>query len=146
MRFVSRIRVFHVIRPMSVRAVYGCDQVTDVIIVLNSKSALQAFASSAQVRRRAHPFFKTISSTTALLLPSTLCPIRTCLDHRPSCLIVFSWDGAGQVSLGTELSVSLGPLGRTAATDVHAGDKGVSAAFSYAHSKVPVQTRKGRGW
>lgn len=41
-----------------------------------------------------------------------------------------------QVSLGTELSVSLGPLGRTAATDVHAGDKGVSAAFSYAHSKV----------
>jgi len=62
-------------------------EITDVVIILNSRSALTAFASNAGV------------------------------------------------SLGTELSVSLGPLGRTAATDVLAGDKGASAAFSYAHSK-----------
>lgn len=71
-------------------------------------------------------------------------------SHVPRPPAVLSYhifmDGAGQVSLGTELSVSLGPLGRTAATDVHAGDKGVSAAFSYAHSKVRVQKREGAGW
>lgn len=40
-----------------------------------------------------------------------------------------------QVSLGTELSLSVGPVGRTASTDIRAGDGGVTAAFSYAHSK-----------
>eukprot|EP01041_Mallomonas_annulata_P002132 gene2132-4159_t len=40
-----------------------------------------------------------------------------------------------QVSLGTALGVSFGPVGRSAGTDIHAGDTGVSAAFSYAHSK-----------
>ena len=40
-----------------------------------------------------------------------------------------------QVSLGTELAVSLGPVGRSAGTDMHAGENGASAAFSYAHSK-----------
>jgi len=62
-------------------------EVTDVVIVLNTRSALEAFTSNAQV------------------------------------------------SLGTELSVSVGPLGRSAATDVRAGDGGLTAAFSYAHSK-----------
>lgn len=121
------------------------DQVTDVIIVLNSKSALQAFASSAQVSSTAQPDY----------LPTTFLP--RCLSCRRSTSwrraadassrgVVYTYCGGWsmlvlvmtlpQVSLGTELSVSLGPLGRTAATDVHAGDKGVSAAFSYAHSKV----------
>jgi len=40
-----------------------------------------------------------------------------------------------QISIGTELAVSLGPVGRSAGTDVHGGKKGASAAFSYAHSK-----------
>ncbi|CAN0480154.1 unnamed protein product, partial [Hapterophycus canaliculatus] len=40
-----------------------------------------------------------------------------------------------KVSLGTELSLSVGPVGRTASTDIRAGDGGVTAAFSYAHSK-----------
>lgn len=62
-------------------------EVTDVVVVLNTRSAVEAFTSSAQV------------------------------------------------SLGTELSVSVGPLGRGAATDVRAGDGGVTAAFSYAHSR-----------
>ena len=40
-----------------------------------------------------------------------------------------------QVCLGTELAVSMGPVGRSAGTDLHAGAKGASAAFSYAHSR-----------
>jgi len=62
-------------------------EVTDVVIILNTPSALESFMSKAQV------------------------------------------------SLGTELSVSVGPLGRSAGTDVRAGDQGMTAAFSYAHSK-----------
>ncbi|CAM9561141.1 unnamed protein product, partial [Discosporangium mesarthrocarpum] len=48
---------------------------------------------------------------------------------------VEAFSGKGQVSLGTELGISVGPLGRTASSDVRAGDGGVTAAFSYAHSK-----------
>lgn len=62
-------------------------EVTDVIIILNTPNAVEAFCSDAQV------------------------------------------------ALGTELGISLGPLGRSAGTDLHAGDGGVTAAFSYAHSK-----------
>lgn len=40
-----------------------------------------------------------------------------------------------QVSLGTALGMSVGPVGRAAGTDLHAGDNGVSAATFYAHSK-----------
>lgn len=44
-----------------------------------------------------------------------------------------------QVAVGTELSISLGPVGRTAATDLHAGRRGVmGAAFAYGQSKVRV--------
>ena len=40
------------------------------------------------------------------------------------------------MAVGTELSISLGPLGRTAATDLHAGHHGVvGAAFAYGQSK-----------
>jgi lipid-binding SYLF domain-containing protein len=35
-----------------------------------------------------------------------------------------------QISVGTELAVSLGPVGRSAGTDLTAGDHGTSAAFS----------------
>ena len=62
-------------------------EVTDMLIVLNSEEAVQAFASKAQV------------------------------------------------SLGTELSIAVGPMGRSAETNMTAGDGGVSAVFSYAHSK-----------
>ncbi|CAN0170977.1 unnamed protein product [Ascophyllum nodosum] len=48
---------------------------------------------------------------------------------------VEAFTSTGQLSLGTELSLSVGPVGRTASTDVRAGDGGVTAAFSYAHSK-----------
>lgn len=35
-----------------------------------------------------------------------------------------------QISIGTEIAVSIGPLGRSASTDLHAGSEGASAAFS----------------
>lgn len=62
-------------------------EITDVVIVLNTKAAVEAFASTAQV------------------------------------------------TLGTGLGVAIGPVGRTVGTDVYASDRGVTAAFSYAHSK-----------
>lgn len=62
-------------------------EVTDMLVVLNSQDAVDAFASTAQL------------------------------------------------SLGTELSLALGPMGRSAETNMTAGDGGVSAVFSYAHSK-----------
>jgi hypothetical protein len=37
--------------------------------------------------------------------------------------------------LGTELGISVGPLGRTAGSDLRAGKGGVAAAFAYAHSR-----------
>lgn len=57
-------------------------------------------------------------------------------------IIILMTDGAvdafsskAQVCLGSELAVSVGPLGRSAGTDFHAGEKGASACISYAHSK-----------
>jgi len=40
-----------------------------------------------------------------------------------------------QISVGAELGVSVGPIGRSVASDVTAGNKGAAHAFSYAHSK-----------
>lgn len=40
-----------------------------------------------------------------------------------------------QLSMGTELSLSFGPIGRSAETNLHAGDGGMCTVFSYAHSK-----------
>jgi len=40
-----------------------------------------------------------------------------------------------QVSVGAELGVSVGPIGRSVTSDVTAGTKGAAHAFSYAHSK-----------
>ena len=43
--------------------------------------------------------------------------------------------GAAHFSLGTELGVSVGPVGRTAGSDIRAGKGGVASAFAYAHSR-----------
>ena len=40
-----------------------------------------------------------------------------------------------QVSVGAELGVSVGPIGRSIESDVTAGNKGAAHAFSYALSK-----------
>jgi lipid-binding SYLF domain-containing protein len=57
-------------------------------------------------------------------------------------VLVLATDGAveafssrAQISVGTELAVSVGPVGRSAGTDIHAGSEGASVAFTYAHSK-----------
>lgn len=48
---------------------------------------------------------------------------------------VETFTSSSQVSVGTELGVAAGPVGRSAGTDVHGSKKGAAAAFSYAHSK-----------
>lgn len=40
-----------------------------------------------------------------------------------------------QVSIGTQLGVSIGPIGRSIKSEVAAGEKGAAHAFSYAQSK-----------
>jgi len=49
---------------------------------------------------------------------------------------VDTFKSRAQISLGAELGVSVGPIGRAIGSDVTAGSKGTAAhAFSYAHSK-----------
>jgi len=48
---------------------------------------------------------------------------------------VNAFSGKGQVSLGGELSIAVGPLGRSAEGALRAGDKGMSSCLSYSHSK-----------
>ena len=48
---------------------------------------------------------------------------------------VEAFSSRAQVSLGSELGVSVGPVGRSAGTDFIAGDQGASACISYAHCK-----------
>jgi len=48
---------------------------------------------------------------------------------------VETFKSRAQVSIGAELGVSVGPIGRTIGSDVTAGNKGAAHAFSYAHSK-----------
>jgi SH3 domain-containing YSC84-like protein 1 len=57
-------------------------------------------------------------------------------------MLILSTDAAvdafksrAQVSVGAELGVSVGPIGRSIGSDVTAGNKGAAHAFSYAHSK-----------
>ena len=52
-----------------------------------------------------------------------------------SAAAVAAFSGKGQVSLGGELSVAVGPLGRSAEGALRAGDKGMSSCISYSHSK-----------
>ncbi len=48
---------------------------------------------------------------------------------------VDAFSGSGQVSLGSELAVALGPLGRSSEADVNIGDKGIAPVFTYSQSK-----------
>ena len=48
---------------------------------------------------------------------------------------VNAFTSESQIAIGSQLGVSVGPVGRTAGTDLHIGKEGSSAAFSYAHSK-----------
>lgn len=48
---------------------------------------------------------------------------------------VETFKSRAQVSVGAELGVSVGPIGRSIGSDVTAGNKGTAHAFSYAHSK-----------
>ena len=43
-----------------------------------------------------------------------------------------------QIAIGSTLGLAVGPLGRSAGTDLHMGKEGASAAFSYAHTQVAV--------
>ena len=42
----------------------------------------------------------------------------------------------GQVTLGAELGVAAGPLGRVASGSIDAGPGGIAPCYSYSHSKV----------
>jgi SH3 domain-containing YSC84-like protein 1 len=48
---------------------------------------------------------------------------------------VESFTGGGQVVLGASLSLAVGPVGREAASQMHASGKGLAPAYSYSHSK-----------
>merc|ERR1719461_2828863 len=50
-------------------------------------------------------------------------------------LAVKQFLGRGQLRVGGQMNLSLGPIGRDARADVGAGEKGVSALFSYSMSK-----------
>eukprot|EP00752_Nemacystus_decipiens_P007445 g6654.t1 len=46
-----------------------------------------------------------------------------------------AFSGRGQVSIGAELSVAVGPVGRTGAGNVSVASQGVAHAYSYSHSR-----------
>jgi SH3 domain-containing YSC84-like protein 1 len=48
---------------------------------------------------------------------------------------VRAFTGQGQVSLGGEVKISLGGIGRTGAGEMLIGDHGLATALSYCHSK-----------
>lgn len=48
---------------------------------------------------------------------------------------VDTFKSKAQISLGAELALSVGPVGRSVAADLTAGNKGAAHAFSYAHAK-----------
>eukprot|EP00904_Undaria_pinnatifida_P014010 jgi/Undpi1/973/HiC_scaffold_10.g04437.m1 len=48
---------------------------------------------------------------------------------------VEAFSGRGQVSIGAELGVAVGPLGRTGAGNVSVAAEGVAHAYSYSHSR-----------
>jgi len=48
---------------------------------------------------------------------------------------VETFKSRGQVTLGAELGVSVGPVGKSVESDVTAGNKGATHAFSYANSR-----------
>jgi len=48
---------------------------------------------------------------------------------------VETFKSRGQVTLGAELGISVGPIGKSVESDVTAGNKGATHAFSYANSR-----------
>lgn len=48
---------------------------------------------------------------------------------------VNAFSGQGQLTLGGEVGVAMGPIGRSAAGTGYLGDGGMAAAFTYSHSK-----------
>jgi len=55
------------------------------------------------------------------------------LLNTPAAVEAFS--GRGQIALGAELGVALGPVGRSAGGDMHLGDGGIAPVYTYSHSK-----------
>jgi len=53
----------------------------------------------------------------------------------PNDMAVKQFTGKGQLRIGGEIQVAAGPVGRDASGSVGAGDKGVSAIFSYSHAQ-----------
>jgi SH3 domain-containing YSC84-like protein 1 len=52
-----------------------------------------------------------------------------------SAAAVRTFQSRGQLTIGAELSVAVGPIGKSVETDVTTGDKGTAHAFSYAHAR-----------
>lgn len=52
---------------------------------------------------------------------------------------VDAFSGQRQFSLGAEVSVAVGPIGRSGSGAVNAGDGGMAACYSYSISKVQKQ-------
>ena len=48
---------------------------------------------------------------------------------------VRAFSGSGQLKIGADVSVAAGPVGRSVAADLRAGDKGFTGCFSYSHSQ-----------
>lgn len=48
---------------------------------------------------------------------------------------VKTFQSQAQISIGTQLGVSIGPVGRSIKSEVAAGENGAAHAFSYAQSK-----------
>ncbi len=53
----------------------------------------------------------------------------------PLAAAVNAFGGRGQISMGAEIGVAIGPVGRSVEADVSAGDGGFASMYSYAHSK-----------
>lgn len=52
------------------------------------------------------------------------------IKHAVVLFVVFESAGRGQVSIGAELSVAVGPVGRTGAGNVSVAAEGVAHAYS----------------
>ena len=50
--------------------------------------------------------------------------------------MLLQFTGKGQLRLGGELQLAIGPLGRDASGSVGGGDKGFSVIYSYSHAAV----------
>ena len=48
---------------------------------------------------------------------------------------VEAFSGVGQLSLGAEIAVAVGPVGRTGSVEFHVGDGGLAPVYSYSHSR-----------